>query len=95
MGKVWVQISQVLHMRWVFDVICWEPIFQVFPIWWIFPCYGKSMRKPMLFPYDEVYPGYLLGKLIIRKDGGLDTYVSDWIKVMNKSPGISIIIQIN
>ena len=49
----------------------------------------------MLFPYDEVYPGYLMGKLIIRKDGGLDTYVSDKMKVMNKSPGISIIIQIN
>ena len=36
----------------------WGPIFQAFPIRWVllpFPSYGKSMRKLMHFPYDEVY----------------------------------------
>ena len=41
MGKVWLPISQVFLMRWV--------------LLHIFQYYGKSMRKPMHFSYDEVY----------------------------------------
>ena len=36
----------------------WEPIFRAFPIQGVllsFPWYGKTMRKHMTFPYDEVY----------------------------------------
>ena len=36
----------------------WEPISRAFPIQGVllsFPWYGKTMRKHMTFPYDEVY----------------------------------------
>ena len=56
--KVWVPISQVLHIRWALQDFPRNQFYTLFPFYGfscLFPCYGKLMRKPMHFPYDEVY----------------------------------------
>ena len=58
MGKVWVPIFQVLHVEWVLQDISWNQFPKLFlfnGFGYLFPGYGKLMRKHMHFPCDEVY----------------------------------------
>ena len=51
MGTGWIRSTYTVGKLWL-------PISQVPPIEWVFlhfPCYGKSMGKPMHFSYGEIY----------------------------------------
>ena len=51
MGTGWIRSTHTVGKLWL-------PISQVPPIEWVFlhfPCYGKSMGKPMHFSYGEIY----------------------------------------